>query len=446
MTLYEEKEKFVKVTKLILKQKLSKNEGKLNEYKNKIIKAYNDINKYCQENYTKSTEEEKQIFLITTDYVERKFEQCLIELNCHFELSEEQFAFADPEFIILEYKPPLDTEDNQESSDSEEDSDTGNEEGSGPSTSHEDLNTEREDTEDSYYEVKESDTEIEEENDNRKSVEVGIIDTKSPNQPRNIPDQEIKIEMEAPEFLKMTSSHINKTYSGDPLSLQSFIDSTQLLQSLATTPALKTFLVAFLKTKIDGRAREYILDTDNSVEAITARLQSNIKPDNSKVIEGRMLSLKLTNSTQDEFATKAENLAEALRRSLVIEGMSPAKATEISVDKTIELCRANVRSDLVKSVIEAAKFDTPKDVIAKTLTQLIMTKIDKTVIIIEDEAEVGTAIKDRIDPIVKITIIMGTTFELFPEKIRETRRHPDNWARGTRTINSNNKYKTDIDD
>lgn len=171
------------------------------------------------------------------------------------------------------------------------------------------------------------------------------------------------------DFLKMASSHINKTFSGDPLCLNSFIDSIDLLHSLATTAALRTLLVSFLKTKIDGKAREFLTETDNTVDLIKTALRTNIKPDNSKVVEARMLSLRLTITNQQEFTTKAEELAESLRRSLVVEGMSHAKANEITIDKTIELCRANARSDLVKSVLEASTFTQPKEVIAKLLVQ-----------------------------------------------------------------------------
>lgn len=143
-----------------------------------------------------------------------------------------------------------------------------------------------------------------------------------------------------------------------------------LLETLATTTELKTFLASFVRTKIDGRAREYLSDTDNTTKLIITSLKKNIKPDSSKVIEGRMLSLRLNASNQAEFSEKAESTAEALRRSLIIEGMTPIKATEIAVDKTIELCRNNARTDLVKSVLEATAYESPKEVIAKLLTQM----------------------------------------------------------------------------
>lgn len=177
-----------------------------------------------------------------------------------------------------------------------------------------------------------------------------------------------------PELMKLTNGHLNKPYSGDPLTLTSFVDSIKLLDSLADTAPLKTFLVTILKTKIDGRAREFLTGNETTTDEIITILQNNIKPDSSKVIAGRILSLRLTSSTQEDFASKAESLSEAFRRSLIIEGMTPAKATEMTIDKTVELCRSNARTDLVKSVLEASAFTNPKDVIAKLITQLDKSK------------------------------------------------------------------------
>lgn len=171
------------------------------------------------------------------------------------------------------------------------------------------------------------------------------------------------------EFLKLASSTLNYKYAGDPLALAAFIDSVRLLQTLATTDALRTFLVSFTKTKLDGRAREYINDTHTTIEHILSALRDNIKPDNSKVVEGRMLALRLTYNTQDDFSKKVEELSDSLRRSLIIEGMSAQKATEISVEKAIDLCRSQTKSEIVKAVLESATFASPKDVVAKLLTQ-----------------------------------------------------------------------------
>lgn len=54
---------------------------------------------------------------------------------------------------------------------------------------------------------------------------------------------------------------------------------------------------------------------------------------------------------------------------MVVEGISHAKAEEMTVEKTFHLCRAHTRFDLVKSVLASSKFECPNEVIAKMITE-----------------------------------------------------------------------------
>lgn len=172
------------------------------------------------------------------------------------------------------------------------------------------------------------------------------------------------------EFMNLASKYINKNYSGDPLALSAFINSLELLKDF-TTDALNPTFFRFVKSKLDGKALEAIdgnpaIDT---VQKIIDALKAQIRPDNSKVVAGRMLALKPDRAKLTEFSQQAESLAEALQRSLIIEGIPQAKAREMSIEKTVELCRSSAKSDLVKSVLAASHFDSPKEVIAKYLIE-----------------------------------------------------------------------------
>lgn len=171
------------------------------------------------------------------------------------------------------------------------------------------------------------------------------------------------------ELFNAVNRQFTQKYSGDPLGLTSFIDAVDLLSEFATTNPLKASLLKFIKAKLDGRAREFISDNVNTVDELKRVLRENIFPENSKVIEGRILSLRYAYSKQEEFAAKAEELADALRRTLIIEGMTSAKANEISIEKTVQLCRKSTNSDLVKSVLASTAFRGPKEVIAKLITE-----------------------------------------------------------------------------
>lgn len=306
----EEIAKFTLVSKRILKTELSTVSATLVRYKEEIITAYAVFVTYCHEVYNDLTDSDtkaKQAILENLNHIANKFEECLIKLKCRYNLSECLFEFPTIEDVKI----------------------------------------------------------IGIEVDEQQQPETPNIEL----QPEIAANNSIAMALSTPEFLKLSASSINYKFSGDPLGLPSFIDSINLLQSLATTAALQTFLVSFVKTKLDGKAREYIDDTHTTIELIIASLRANIKPDNSKVVEGRMLALRLTHTTQDEFAKKVEELSESFRRSLIIEGISAAKATEMSIEKTIDLCRSQTKNEIVKSVLESSTFTSSKDVVAKLLTQ-----------------------------------------------------------------------------
>lgn len=182
-----------------------------------------------------------------------------------------------------------------------------------------------------------------------------------------------------PEFMRLAAQTINTKFNGDPLELDSFIDSIELLE-LVVTDDLKPTFVRFVKSKLKDRAREVVPHDTDDIETIKRVLKENMKPDSSKVIAGRMMALKLDKKQVQDFSKQAEELSEAFRRSLVCEGISQPKANEMAVDKTIEMCRASAKSDLVKSVLAAATFSNTKEVIAKLITETSTDTSEKQVL------------------------------------------------------------------
>lgn len=182
------------------------------------------------------------------------------------------------------------------------------------------------------------------------------------------------------ELLRIAASTINRNYDGEPLALNAFINSIDLLSELATTNDLVNLLLKFIKSKLEGRALESIPNDAATIAQIKDALTARIKPDNSKVVAGRMLALRPDRSKMVEFTKQAEELAEALQRSLVIEGISQEKAREMTVEKAVELCRGAARSDLVKSVLASTKFDSPKEVLAKFVTETVTDTQEKQVL------------------------------------------------------------------
>ena len=176
-------------------------------------------------------------------------------------------------------------------------------------------------------------------------------------------------ELSTLDFLKICSAQINRNYTGDPLGLQSFINSVDLLSSLATYPQLQEFLVSFLKTKLEGKALEALSLDTTTVEDLKTQLKNKIKPESSKIVEGRMLALRMTKQSIQDFAKEAELLADSLKRAFITEGIPEVNSQRMTTEKTVEMCKLSAKSDTVRTCLAAASFSDPKEVIAKLITE-----------------------------------------------------------------------------
>lgn len=184
--------------------------------------------------------------------------------------------------------------------------------------------------------------------------------------------------MEEAPFLALAAKQLHQVYSGNPLELNAFINSINLLKTVggdARHPILKTFVL----TKLSGKALESIPADPANVDAIITALRTNIKPDSSKVVEGKMMALKMDNTKSTEFTKEAEQLAEAFQRSLVIEGIPQAKAKSMAVEKTVEMCRQTAKSNLIKSVMASSTFNDPQEVVAKFVVESANDTKDKQI-------------------------------------------------------------------
>lgn len=178
--------------------------------------------------------------------------------------------------------------------------------------------------------------------------------------------------MDQLEFLRLCAQTINKNYTGDPLSLAAFINSIKLLKSVMGTH--EKILIQFILTKLEIKALECCPRDPKSVEEIILSLSDNIKPDSSKVIESKMVSLKLDSHKIENYVVEIEHLADALQRSLIVEGISQIKAKSMAVEKTVEICKKSANTDLVKAVIASSTFENPKEVLAKFITETAETR------------------------------------------------------------------------
>lgn len=178
------------------------------------------------------------------------------------------------------------------------------------------------------------------------------------------------------EFLAQTGPFLKHKFDGEPSKLEGFLNDVDMIIGMveANNAPVKAFCVKFIKSKLEGRASECMPDEVNTVEDITNALKRNIKAESSKVIEGKVTALRVKNGDLTKYSEEAEKLTEALRRSYISEGLTKEKARQMTIEKTIDMCRRSARNDIVKSVLSSTSYDTPSEVIAKYITQVDLVK------------------------------------------------------------------------
>ncbi|XP_031639262.1 hybrid signal transduction histidine kinase E-like [Contarinia nasturtii] len=181
--------------------------------------------------------------------------------------------------------------------------------------------------------------------------------------------------MEKVAYMSLIAANIRHSYNGDPLKLQPFLASIDLMKEMAEeNVSLLRVLTKFVLSKLEGYAAEVVPPNATSIDIIVDTLKDKIHPEGSKVVEGNMMALRVEKGNLLEYAKKAEELSNDLRRALVMEGIPLAKAEEVITEKTIELCRANTNNSVVRSILGGGHFKSPKEVIAKYIVETNTTK------------------------------------------------------------------------
>lgn len=171
------------------------------------------------------------------------------------------------------------------------------------------------------------------------------------------------------EYYNICARSLTTVFTGDALALQPFQRTIKFLQALDDKKEHEDTLKNFILTKLQGKAADCLSGEPASVEIIVNSLKEKIKPDNSKIIAGRMMAIRADRNNFTDYTKRTEELAEKLKTALVMEGIPNEKANEMTIEKTIELCRANTGSNIVKSVLASTKFDDAKDVVAKFIIE-----------------------------------------------------------------------------
>ncbi|TMW46964.1 hypothetical protein DOY81_007956 [Sarcophaga bullata] len=168
-----------------------------------------------------------------------------------------------------------------------------------------------------------------------------------PPNPDNVPeDGKLKSEMMTKDNRRYYLD-LKENARGRFLRMQNSFYKITLIEDL-TDENLNSTFIAFIKSKLEGKAREALPENVTTIETIKTALRTKIKPDNSKVVAGKIAALQIRNNNYAEFAKQVEELADALERSLVVEGITKANAHEMAVEQTVSqtITRGGPRSQI----------------------------------------------------------------------------------------------------
>lgn len=193
---------------------------------------------------------------------------------------------------------------------------------------------------------------------------------KEDNKQTDIKPEPIKntMTLTANDYYSMCSRQLNYTYDGDAVGLPPFIDSIELLQTMDEQKQFENILKGVIWSKLKGKAREYV-PTNSTIDQIKEILKKNIKVPSSKIVTGKFMALKADRTNFTDYAAKAEELAEELKRAYISEEIPNERANLMTIEQTIELCASNTHSTQTKAVLEATPYEDAKEVIAKFIVQ-----------------------------------------------------------------------------
>lgn len=386
MSWEELKKNFIKATRRILERDLSKNPTTLQSQEHDLFNSYNCIIKTAQGAFTKLDERKQAECQLQLYNIRDKLRICINKLGVVLDLPNNAFGIITKNSIIERRKyndkyELIDIEEEDQAASTSEDGQKSAEQ----VASETELNLSQletslldESVDTAVNPIKEStDTP---QNHIKKINPINNLANREENttNPTNMP-------LTSVDLLHLVGKQIKTKYSGDPLELQSFIRSVNLLVRLieGENQAIKDLLPEILLTHLDKKALECMPTENVTTQIIIDKLKENIKPDNSEVVTGKMLALKLNRGNLNEYSEQVEKLSEALERTLIIEGSTQGQAKRIATKTTVELCRNNAKSDLMKSVMASTNFETPKDVLAKFIIENSQEKQEKQIMTIK---------------------------------------------------------------
>lgn len=164
------------------------------------------------------------------------------------------------------------------------------------------------------------------------------------------------------EFFNFASKILPSEFDGSPDRLKSLLDALSLLQLNAE--GNEDNAVAYVRTRLVGKARDIITDRDSLTDIIN-KLQTGIKTESSHLIEAQLFAKRLHSTDVSEFTTEMDSLSSRLKRAYINEGVPVDVAEKFATNNVVKALIKTSNSDRVKIIMEASKFATCNDALTK---------------------------------------------------------------------------------
>lgn len=275
------------------RRELTKNEAKLIEHRRCIIKTYNDIVTFFEPHFSALSNDLK--LQIENEIIThlRKLKECFKILRLEYQFDANIFNTIDINKII-----EIDTGLNLQTT-----------------SKQSQINTKTSDRTVNNTEKDQNNKQISTSLDNQSNS-----DTETLTDSENSFDSTIEMAQTPEKFMKVAHQTISTKYNGDPLNLDSFSDSINLLKTMCKDEN-KELMAQYIMTRLEGKARGAISETPKTTDEIIVQLKEGIKTESAKVIEGRMLALRADKTNLTRFSERAEELAEQYRRRYIERGL-----------------------------------------------------------------------------------------------------------------------------
>lgn len=187
----------------------------------------------------------------------------------------------------------------------------------------------------------------------------------SPTDVKDIKDTKLNsvtMAMSKMDFFNFISRVLPNEFDGASDKLQSMLDALNLIQ--ANIENHENDAVAYIKTRLTGRARDLISETD-TLANIIHKLKTEIKSEDSQTVMTKLLSHKQFSKDANKYATEIEELAQRLRRAYIKEGVPVPLAETYTANTTVRSLKTNANSEKIKFVMEAGTFKNSQEAITK---------------------------------------------------------------------------------